>query len=276
MYVRKKKVKNWYYYYLVKSVRQGNKVVQEHIKYLGKTGDMTFPKYKVEYTNKTATYFNYSILNEKNEIVYNGRVPNAAFYELRVDEELKRLYVRDFIERCFDMNQSIQSLEYNKMITLRDDFLDIDAHYKSSYNRYTRTIEGCEAINKPLRLASENIREGTKEDIKRLDKLSKLFALENDKVFFRGASSKFSKNLQIGDTFTDKGFGSVSSSNKVAFRYTRGTFYSIQAKKGQNFVPGNSGEYEYILPRNTTYRVIGKKKTVFQGKTFWYTLLEIV
>jgi hypothetical protein len=156
---------------------------------------------------------------------------------------------------------------------------DVEYYTSSGYsdiNNYLRT-----GAKPELGSVSE-----TKESIESLDKEISLTSAPRDMVLFRGVTGveKFEK-LEVGDTFTDKGFVSTTTNRDTVTEFmstaTGGRFDSRPLEKGvvlqisvpqgenvlsvKNYFKGVSDRYgpsegilsetEHILPRGTTFRV---------------------
>jgi preprotein translocase subunit YajC len=110
------------------------------------------------------------------------------------------------------------------------------------------------------------LRDGVKaEQIKYCDRLDAALAmgtLDRPAVMWRSGSSKFDKSTPVGMEFTDAGFGSCSIDEGTAFGWGNSgkVLFEIRA------LPGTRGAYvetvsyhkhekEFVLPRNTRYRV---------------------
>ena len=101
-----------------------------------------------------------------------------------------------------------------------------------------------------------------------LDKAMNLSpALSEPIQVFRGIPETYGDTLEIGKTYSDKGFSSVSLDKKIADGFspygTTRTTLRMTIPKGQKvFVPnlygvGKKSEKELILPRSTPFKVTG-------------------
>lgn len=272
MYVRTKKINGSYYNYLVESVREGKKVVQKHIKYLGKTSiDLLLPKYEIKKEIKNGKEF-YKAHDEK------GKLITSALYREDLYHQLRSRHESDFVEACINQNVSIRLDNYDQAKDTLNSFLFDDKN--SSYYLANENYLGDDYlhINQLLRKgkfdyysygsAYDKKKLSIQEDVKKLDKLTKLFSVKKDTVVWRGASNKFTLGLKVGDTFTDKGIGSVSLNKSQSTKFERGNLYRIVLKKGTLVGIGNSGEMELLIPRNTTYKITKWSTRHFSGRSW--------
>jgi hypothetical protein len=82
MYIRTKNINGHLYHYLVKSVREGKRVIQKHLKYLGKS----------IFDNKTIKYLPKETIKDlQNTLVENSKEDKGIIYEGFLD------YINDYI-----------------------------------------------------------------------------------------------------------------------------------------------------------------------------------
>lgn len=262
MYVRKKKVKNWYYYYLVKSVRQGDKVKQEHIKYLGKTGNIEM-EHKYEIVQNDDMYSLWLVDKEGNR----QKVESSHFLD-EIERKSIEWQQLEFVSKCLDYGYSIGELnDYHEMYRLVEPYME---------NNYDATRAWATYVNEATyREFNGGIRDGKldRKEIPYMDKWTKLFFLKKDTTLWRGTDERYYRNLSVGDTFTDKGYCSTTTRREVADVFDKGVVFRINAKKGTKFGLGTISLKEYTLPRNTTFRVTSKKNHPYG---FVFMELEII
>lgn len=108
----------------------------------------------------------------------------------------------------------------------------------------------------------------------RLDAALAMGKTERDMVVYRAGSSKFNTNMPAGSTFSDKGFGSCTINLQTAKNWTLGSngtkaLFVIRVPKGSTggyvgsgIASQHTGEYEFILPRNCTFKVVKIEKPI--------------
>jgi hypothetical protein len=79
-----------------------------------------------------------------------------------------------------------------------------------------------------------------------------------DRSAFEISERNYRDKFVPGTVVVDKGFVSTSARKEAAASFG-GAFAEIRVKKGQRALLGSSGEYEFILPRNTKFRVISQE-----------------
>lgn len=114
---------------------------------------------------------------------------------------------------------------------------------------------------------------GFKSEIKTMDSAMKKTELKTDTTLWRAATSK--DDIKVGQVITDKAYGSSSLRESVADMFLGENLETskkkvkyvlkINAKKGQNGIwvqntGNNSTESEFILPRNSKYKITSVKK----------------
>lgn len=88
-----------------------------------------------------------------------------------------------------------------------------------------------------------------------------------DKPFkvYRGVSEEFAtavRAMKVGTVFTDKGFVSVTPTSETAVMFAElgdegtGLTFKLELPVGLRILRGYSGEHEWILRRNTKFRVV--------------------
>lgn len=120
--------------------------------------------------------------------------------------------------------------------------------------------------------------------VPKLDKIMRESpGLPVDTITFRGVSNgpqgDFAKELlskPIGTVFSDKGYTSTSFDREVAERFSAGwkdsVLLEIKNPAGQKGIsvealvdnPDSTGEYEWLLPRGTKFKIVGKTDSVIQ------------
>lgn len=275
MYVRTKKIGNGYYNYLVEGKRVGKKVVQKHIRYLGKTPFPYTPKikYSIEYDKEKERYTLFA-QTDKHKMRVHSFEHNSWETEYTnkkfVKDVLESHYIKDFAKNCWEQNYTVEG-NFAQVQKVKGGMLNNkeahDAYHYYIMNRYR-------AINQAFRLDMDK-GHLDKSKLDNLDKFCKTFSMSKNQILWRGTSEKYFQNLEVGDTFTDKGFCSTSISRSVAHGYyNNNLLFKIRAKKGQIFGAGDYRSYEYILPRNTSFKVVSRKKTNKKSNS-WYTIVEL-
>jgi hypothetical protein len=107
------------------------------------------------------------------------------------------------------------------------------------------------------------------------------------KKLYRSFFQKGIQELNVGDTFTDRGFGSFSESQKKASSFSYGNYMmELLPRRKDNLlrvfdivnrseIPGGyGGEKEWIAPRGTTYRIIEKRNLI--EDTYFHFVVEMV
>lgn len=136
-----------------------------------------------------------------------------------------------------------------------------------------------EDINSVLRKGEESD-SNIDSMVEQLDSSFNKFELKDDLVVFRGISEndrtkEFFEKLSSGDIYSDTGFISTSLSDRAVEGFAkniRGDGYKIKInmKKGQNAIPMQnigsdetkemySNEFEFLLKRNSKFKVLNKK-----------------
>lgn len=122
-----------------------------------------------------------------------------------------------------------------------------------------------EAINGYLR-GMEEEQPTVRESIEALDSVLKKGSIPEDTIVYRGMDPGLLEGLKAGDSFKDKGYVSTSLSEKAASEF--GWMESpaeIRVPKGfnggyvdmiQRMSPTQRREYELLLPRGTSFRML--------------------
>lgn len=123
--------------------------------------------------------------------------------------------------------------------------------------------------NSWYRPVNEHLRAGfpahTMKYIDRLDAALYMVTTYADMLVWRKGSSKFDITMPVGSTFSDLGFGSCSIRKSFADDWSgtsggKGVLFEIRVPKGS--YGGYTGdysphtEYEFLLPRGATYRIV--------------------
>lgn len=112
--------------------------------------------------------------------------------------------------------------------------------------------------------------------------------VKQNMITFRGATGKRYQGLGVGDVIEDTGFTSTSVSKTYAGNWAAGhtfrgppAFLEVQVKKGQKgaYIGATSSagnaEYEFLLPRNGSYKVISVSSITFKGKSMPHYVVEM-
>lgn len=158
-------------------------------------------------------------------------------------------------------------------VTYSDDELRVINNYTGSmYARMNRTLRGKDATH-PISETPERAKQ-TNDHIKVMDQAIAKTKLKSDQTLWRAATS--STQIKVGQTISDKGYGSTSMREQVADVFLGQNMSSskkpvqyimkINAKKGQTGIfaqnaRNNSYENEFILPHDVEYKVTKVKKT---------------
>lgn len=99
--------------------------------------------------------------------------------------------------------------------------------------------------------------------------------LGRNTILYRGIQARFSGN--VGDTFRKDGFTSCSFDQSIENTFAGGTIFRIKASSGQmglalESVSQYAEEHEFLLPRNTKFRVV----SIVRGSERLYVDLEII
>ena len=104
--------------------------------------------------------------------------------------------------------------------------------------------------------------------VAQLDSAIAKHALNHDATLYRGVKGGYAsriKGLKVGDTFTNHGYSSSSSSPKISTNFAgkQGVLLKIDAKAGQAGYPYgfHDSEKEYVLPRGLKYKVKSIEKS---------------
>lgn len=117
--------------------------------------------------------------------------------------------------------------------------------------------------------ATEPYKEYVKEVTLGTEKTINEYQLKENLITYKGTSSKYYENYNVGDTFEMKEFNSTSINKKVAesvFLDKENPYtLEIRVSKGTNAMylgknSANSNEYELLINRNTSYKVIEKNE----------------
>jgi hypothetical protein len=92
--------------------------------------------------------------------------------------------------------------------------------------------------------------------------------IKNPIIMYRGISGNFSKKLQNKENFVDKGFSYLSNTQDLANLYTnrKGVLLKVLLSKGQKGKIGLKDQGEFILPKNSIFKVINKNKNMITVK----------
>jgi len=99
--------------------------------------------------------------------------------------------------------------------------------------------------------------------------------LPDDLVLYRGVKTEGLKELeafrkaQAGDVLSDKAFGSWSGKRSIALEFgeQEGVVFRMQARAGEKVAYFGTVEEEFLLARNTSYRVVSVEEGVTTLKT---------
>lgn len=153
------------------------------------------------------------------------------------------------------------------------DYEGLKAGQKSSIRAYTGSAYG--DINNYLRGKSTYVSESTLTHVKNMDAGIATSKAKADFVVMRGLAPKAvnqyiaAGNFEVGKTMIDTGYVSTTSQHHTASGFkggSEGYHMVIRVKKGQSIAPvndfsKNSGEGEFIMPRNSAFQILHIDKT---------------
>lgn len=134
--------------------------------------------------------------------------------------------------------------------------------YYMDVNYYLRNNDFPPGATEPYKDYVKEITLGTEKTINE-------YQLKENLTTYKGTSSKYYENYNVGDTFEMKEFNSTSINKKVAesvFLDKENPYtLEIRVSKGTNAMylgknSANSNEYELLINRNTSYKVIEKNE----------------
>lgn len=153
-----------------------------------------------------------------------------------------KMSFKDFLK--FGMQQKLSQKERHAVEDYGEDSRSLNAYLRqkksakdedAEYNNWTANIDGA----------------------------MKKYKFPFDVIVYRGISGRGQKklfDLKEEEVFFDRGFVSVTPILKIASAYTSKSILKIRIPKGTSFAYGAWTQKEFVLPRNSKFKILGKSE----------------
>lgn len=216
-------------------------------------------------------------LREDGSISYIEGDRDETLHDEQIAAEMESRGVESNVQdsRIFEIDVDVLRDEFEKSLT-KEEKIVVGKYQSQSFE-----------FNQKLRDGSDYGKDqATKEEYKALDNAIAKGHIEKDATVYRGVSgdTDWAFDLNVGDSFTDKGYCSVSYDKELASQYGDEILFNISVSEGQEGAyishiadsEGNTFEknQETLLPRNANFEVIGIKE-VEKVDEIWGTKYKV-